>query len=112
MIEKSRILQLLNCKICFNFSFSKLKGLPKPLLPICDKPLISHWIDIAEKVDAIDEIVVVTNSHFFPKFLEWKSHLQTGKKGSSSIGLGFLNQTFRLRHWDVTLYMSVLLYVE
>ena len=64
-----------------NFSLAKLKGLPKSLLPVCGKPLISHWIETADSLPEIDEIVVVTNNHFFKLFSEWKSNLRSDKKG-------------------------------
>jgi len=64
-----------------NFSLAKLKGLPKSLLPVCGKPLISHWIETADSLPEIDEIVVVTNNHFFKLFTQWKSNLKSDKEG-------------------------------
>ena len=41
-----------------------------------DKPLFEYARDLE-----IDEIVVVTNNHFFKLFSEWKSNLASAKKG-------------------------------
>jgi hypothetical protein len=93
--KKFCVIQLLQSNLCTssnkthyfslfrgqNFSLTKLKGLPKSLLPVCGKPLISHWIEIAESVPEIDEIVVVTNNHFYGLFSQWKSNLRSCKKG-------------------------------
>ena len=61
-----------------------LADVPKPLLPVASKPLISHWIDSAADVDDIDEVIVVTNDHFYPLFLDWKSRLQSSKQGNQA----------------------------
>lgn len=36
-----------------------LKNIPKPLLPIANKPLISYWIDSLKENEEISEICVV-----------------------------------------------------
>ncbi|XP_064120572.1 uncharacterized protein LOC135225197 isoform X3 [Macrobrachium nipponense] len=41
--------------------YTHLMGVPKPLLPIGQKPLISHWMEIFEGVPGITSIVVVVN---------------------------------------------------
>ncbi len=79
---RRKIIQKYN--VLFHFSLSNLNGLPKSLLPICGKPLISHWIDSFENIEVIDEVIVVTNNHFLDFFLDWKSKLETAKKGSVS----------------------------
>jgi len=45
---------------------------PKPLLPITGKPMIEHILDKIEKVDDIDEVLIVTNNKFFNDFRNWK----------------------------------------
>ena len=45
---------------------------PKPLLPIAGKPLIEHILEKIEKLDDIDEILIVTNNKFFDNFRNWK----------------------------------------
>ncbi len=48
------------------------KKIPKPLLLVKGKPILEHILDKIKQVSGIDEIFVVTNSKFFPAFLEWK----------------------------------------
>ena len=35
--------------------------LPKPLIPIADRPLVEYLLDYLERIPEIDEIVVVGN---------------------------------------------------
>ncbi|XP_068230042.1 UTP--glucose-1-phosphate uridylyltransferase-like [Palaemon carinicauda] len=51
--------------------YSHLKGVPKPLLPIGRKPLISHWIEIFEGIPEITSIIVVVNSLHKNRFDKW-----------------------------------------
>ncbi|XP_072435120.1 uncharacterized protein [Chiloscyllium punctatum] len=39
--------------------FKHLCGIPKPLLPVGNKALISHWMSAIEKIDCIDEVYVI-----------------------------------------------------
>ncbi len=55
------------------------KEYPKPLLKVGKRPIINYIIDKLAALDDIDEIIVVTNSKFFPKFKKWRSHLQSKK---------------------------------
>ena len=45
---------------------------PKPLLPVAGKPMIEHILEKIEKVDDIDEILIITNNKFFNDFRNWK----------------------------------------
>ena len=45
---------------------------PKPLLPIANKPMIERILEKIEKVDDIDEVLIVTNNKFFNNFRNWK----------------------------------------
>jgi len=45
---------------------------PKPLLPIAGKPIIEHILEKIEKLEHIDEILIVTNNKFFDNFRNWK----------------------------------------
>lgn len=45
---------------------------PKPLLPIAGKPMIEHILEKIEKVEDIDEVLIVTNNKFFNNFRNWK----------------------------------------
>ena len=46
---------------------------PKPLLKIADKPLIEYIIEKIYEIEAIDEIIIVSNDKFYNHFLEWNS---------------------------------------
>lgn len=54
---------------------------PKALLPIAGKPILDYIVEEIETIDAIDELVVVSNTKFFPNFEEWKN----GYKGRLSL---------------------------
>lgn len=53
---------------------------PKHLLPIADKPMLNYAIENLEKVSEIDQIYLVTNHKFFPKFQDWIKTLKIKKK--------------------------------
>lgn len=55
------------------------KEYPKPLLKVKERPIISHIFDKLKVQDAIDEVIVVTNSKFMPQFEKWQSGLKTEK---------------------------------
>ena len=43
-----------------------LVGVPKPLLPVAGKPLISHWMDILQSCAEIQDVyVVVSDANYF-----------------------------------------------
>jgi NDP-sugar pyrophosphorylase family protein len=53
-------------------SFSHLIGVPKPLLPLAGKPLISYWFDTLTKHGlTANDIFLVTNARFHKQILEW-----------------------------------------
>ncbi|WP_208586100.1 nucleotidyltransferase family protein [Gracilibacillus suaedae] len=47
------------------------KNKAKPLLEVAGKPILNHIIEKVEKVDAIDEVYIVTNEKFTPSFQDW-----------------------------------------
>ena len=55
------------------------KEYPKPLLMVRQKPIIGYILDKMAQIKEIEEIVVVTNSKFFPKFKDWQRHLEIKK---------------------------------
>ncbi|MBI3990632.1 MAG: nucleotidyltransferase family protein [Candidatus Omnitrophica bacterium] len=55
------------------------KEYPKPLLEVGHKPIINYILDKLEPLGEIDEILVVTNSKFMPKFNKWRSKLHSKK---------------------------------
>ncbi len=56
------------------------KQYPKPLLEIGGKAIIDYIIDKIECLDEVDEIVIVTNSKYFPLFKKWAAKKKTVKK--------------------------------
>ncbi len=56
------------------------KEYPKPLLMVGRKPIINHALEKLERLSDIDEIFVVTNSKFFPKFKNWAARLKINKR--------------------------------
>lgn len=56
------------------------KEYPKPLLLVQGRPIIEYIIDILAPVEAIDEIIIVTNSKFIQLFRSWRrSHPLCGR---------------------------------
>ena len=47
------------------------KNQPKPLLEIAGKSILDYIVEKMEKVEAIDEIIIVTNDKFTSHFEEW-----------------------------------------
>ena len=46
---------------------------PKALLPIANKPILNYITDEIATIDAVDEIVIVSNKKFYNNFVEWKN---------------------------------------
>ncbi len=52
-----------------------VKDLPKPLIPVNDRPLIDHIVVSLKNIPSLTEIVVVTNNKFANHFESWaKTH--------------------------------------
>jgi len=58
------------------------KEYPKPLLTIGRRPLIDYILDKLNKIDRIDEIIVVTNNKFIRKFKKWSQSAVCNKRVS------------------------------
>ncbi len=56
------------------------KEYPKPLLEVGQRPIIDYIVDKLDALDGINEIIVVTNSKFMPKFKRWLSRQHTKKQ--------------------------------
>ncbi|MDD5730264.1 MAG: nucleotidyltransferase family protein [Candidatus Omnitrophica bacterium] len=56
------------------------KEYPKPLLLVKDRPIIDYIVDKISEIEAIDEIIVVTNSKFILKFKAWKNKTRCPKQ--------------------------------
>ena len=44
-------------------NYSHLKGVPKPLLPIGNKPLLTHWVDMLKGITLIDQVFVMVSTN-------------------------------------------------
>ncbi len=53
---------------------------PKPLLEVNKRPIIDYIVDNVSRIEEIDEIFVITNSKFFPKFKKWAKTVKSPKK--------------------------------
>ncbi|MFA5118302.1 MAG: nucleotidyltransferase family protein [Candidatus Omnitrophota bacterium] len=49
------------------------KDMPKPLLDVAGKPIIDYIIDKIKAVQAVNEVVIVSNNKFYGHFNEWIS---------------------------------------
>jgi glucose-1-phosphate thymidylyltransferase len=56
------------------------KNQPKPLLEVAGKSILDHIVEKMERVDAIDEVIVVTNEKFTAHFEEWAREADYSKK--------------------------------
>ncbi len=54
--------------------------LPKPLIPIADRPLVEYLLDELERLPEIDQIVVVGNGKFHQQFMDWLEKRNEGRK--------------------------------
>lgn len=54
--------------------YNHLIGVPKPLLPLNKRPLLSRWLDLIRQVPSINierDVVIITNEHYYQAFLKW-----------------------------------------
>ena len=55
-----------------NDKFKELQGIPKPLLPVSGKPVISHWLDIlTECTETSEQVYVIVNDANRALFEKW-----------------------------------------
>ncbi|XP_077435649.1 glucose-1-phosphate adenylyltransferase [Vanacampus margaritifer] len=59
--------------------FAHLVGVAKPLLPVGNRALISHWIRALAASNGVDDIYVVTNALYLSAFEEWAAHFPNVK---------------------------------
>ncbi|KAM9487071.1 mannose-1-phosphate guanylyltransferase catalytic subunit beta [Clarias gariepinus] len=52
-------------------SFGHLHGVAKPLLPVGDCRLISHWLRALIQSECVEQVVVVTNARYYEAFQLW-----------------------------------------
>jgi glucose-1-phosphate thymidylyltransferase len=51
---------------------------PKALLPLAGKPILDYIVEKIEEVPAIDEILLITNTKFYPNFCTWAENKKGG----------------------------------
>src|SRR3954465_3743701 len=56
------------------------KDRAKPLLEVAEKPIIVHILEKIEKVDSVDEVIVVSNDKFYGQFSYWAEQYSSLKK--------------------------------
>ncbi|XP_028291744.1 uncharacterized protein LOC114454968 [Gouania willdenowi] len=56
-----------------------LSGLAKPLLPVGDRELVSHWVSALTASRWVDSVYVVTNDVYHAAFEEWAAGLSNVK---------------------------------
>ena len=75
--------------LCAGFATRMLpltEDFPKPLLPVCGKPIINYLIDDVYENNLADEIIVVSNNKFLNAFQNWKK--KSGYQNISIISNG------------------------
>jgi len=82
------------------------KEYPKSLLAVGPKPIINYIIEKLEALDTIDEIIVVTNSKFFPIFRDWKRRLNSRIRLSIIDDLTKTNETRRGSVGDINFVIN------
>jgi len=68
---------------------------PKPLLPICGKPLIDYILEQIGELDCVDAVYVVTNHKFASAFRGWESG-HGGRKPVKILDDGTADEASRL----------------
>lgn len=53
---------------------------PKPLLEVSGKSILDHIVEKMERVDVVDEIIIVTNDKFTAHFEGWKHSVELKEK--------------------------------
>ncbi|MBW3015193.1 nucleotidyltransferase family protein [Candidatus Woesearchaeota archaeon] len=65
--------------------FPLTENYPKPLLVVGEKPIIEYILDKIKEVPEIDEVYIITNNKYTPRFLDWK------KQYTSDIPIKLIN---------------------
>lgn len=61
------------------------KNVPKPLISIAQKPIIERILSKFDSLDEIDQIFIVTNSKFYPHFVNWLKGYRENQKDKTDI---------------------------
>jgi glucose-1-phosphate thymidylyltransferase len=82
------------------------KYYPKALLAVGTRPMLNHILDKLEKIRELDEIIVVTNSKFYPIFKEWSRGVRTKKRITIVDDLTRTNDTRRGAVGDIAFVIN------
>mgnify|MGYP001572605688 CR=1 FL=1 len=52
------------------------KNFPKPLLEVGNRPVINYIVEKIEELE-IEKVFVITNSRYYPHFIDWQKNLKT-----------------------------------
>jgi glucose-1-phosphate thymidylyltransferase len=52
---------------------------PKPLLKVGDRPIVNYILEKLQRLDALDEIFLVTNTKFIGRFRQWAKEIKYAK---------------------------------
>lgn len=52
--------------------------MPKPLLPIGEKPILEHILEDVCDIPVVDELMIITNHKFYRQFQEWEEGFLMG----------------------------------
>jgi len=109
-----------------NGFYDHLLDVPKLLLPINKKPLMTRWIEIFEKIPEIESVYIGTNDKFVGKLKSWLSDISTklsiniasdgtttneNRNGATSC-IKFVMDQFQLNDCDVIIMAGDLLFKE
>ena len=57
--------------------------MPKPLIPVDGRPLVSHWLELLLEAGLQrDDVYIVTNQHFYPAFSQWAADNKVAQPAS------------------------------
>lgn len=56
------------------------KDFPKPLLRVGNRAIIDYIIEKLERIEEIDEVIIITNDRFIPHFNDWSGGIKSNKK--------------------------------
>jgi len=50
--------------------------LPKPLLPVADRPMLEHILEKLESEENLEKIIIISNDKFYEHFCEWNNRFE------------------------------------
>mgnify|MGYP001575852291 CR=1 FL=1 len=74
------------------------KAYPKPLLPVAQRPILDYIAEKLAKVNAIEEIIIITNDKFYKNFLEWAKKFKASALEYSALAIKVINDGTKSEH--------------